>query len=159
LRIDRSIIVDGLGGPAVDGIADNIACTDIYGNAGGDWTPNIASYASMNNNFSADPMFCNPATGDWSVSVGSPCAEAFNPCNATIGALGASCGYVCGDATDDLRTDMADALFLTNFIFRGGPGPSDLSHGDANCNGHTNIVDVLHIVNFLFRDGPVPCCP
>jgi hypothetical protein len=154
-----SIISDGELGPAVVGPIVNITCTDIHGNAGGDWTPNIASFASINGNISADPLFCDPVSGDWSVSVGSPCAETLNPCNFTTGAFGASCGYVCGDATDDARVDMADALFLANFIFRGGPEPPELSHGDANCDGHTNIVDVLHIVNFLFRDGPWPCCP
>jgi hypothetical protein len=159
LRIDKSIIVDGLGGGAVDGTADNIVCTDIHGNAGGDWTPNIASFASINGNISADPMFCDPVSGDWSVSVGSPCAESLNPCNYNIGALGVSCGYVCGDATDDARADMADVLFLINMIFRGGPMPSVPGSGDANCDGNLNIIDALHLVNFLFRNGPWPCCP
>ncbi len=35
--------------------------------------------------------------------------------------------YVCGDANGDGSLNIGDAVFLINFIFKGGPGP------DANC--------------------------
>jgi predicted outer membrane repeat protein len=44
-------------------------CSDLYGNAGGDWVGCIAGQFSANGNFSADPLFCMSASpvegGSW----------------------------------------------------------------------------------------------
>jgi len=68
-----------------------IGCTDIYGNAGGDWTGSLASQLGLNGNISADPLFCNAANDDYQVTANSPVADVNNPC-ATIGAYDIGCG-------------------------------------------------------------------
>jgi hypothetical protein len=67
--------------------------------------------------------------------------------------------YVCGDATADGNINIADAVYIVGYIFRGGPAPAPLEAGDANCEGAVNVGDAVYLVNYIFRGGPAPCCP
>lgn len=69
-----------------------VTCTDIYANAGGDWTGCIAAMAGTNGNISADPLFCDVAAGDLSLRADSPCAPASTGECGLIGAIGPWCG-------------------------------------------------------------------
>jgi len=51
-----------------------LVCCDIYGNAQGDWFGPIASQYGINGNISADPLFCAPEVGDFTLHGDSPCA-------------------------------------------------------------------------------------
>jgi hypothetical protein len=65
--------------------------------------------------------------------------------------------YVCGDANRDGRVNVGDAVYLVNFIFKGGPSPQPLLAGDAN-NDHTvNIGDCVYIINYVFKLAAPPC--
>ena len=68
-----------------------LQCCNIFGNAGGDWVGCIAGQAGINGNFSLDPLFCDTASGDYSLFVLSPCAPANNSCGVLIGALDVGC--------------------------------------------------------------------
>jgi aminopeptidase YwaD len=67
--------------------------------------------------------------------------------------------YVPGDANGDGSINVGDAVWLVNYIFRGGPAPQPLTAGDANCDQTINIGDAVYIVNYIFRNGPPPCYP
>jgi hypothetical protein len=67
-----------------------LSCCDLFGNAGGDWVGCVAEHAGLNGNFSSDPMFCNPADGDFRLLVSSPCADGSSDCGL-IGAWSAGC--------------------------------------------------------------------
>jgi hypothetical protein len=69
------------------------------------------------------------------------------------------CGYVCGDANGDGNLNIGDAVFVINYVFRGGPAPAPVYAGDANCDGKVNVGDAVYMVNYIFRGGPAPCCP
>jgi len=83
------------------------------------------------------------------------------------GSLIVKCGFLVGgeivppplpgDANGDGRVDVGDAVFLINFIFKGGAAPVPLSSGDANCDGTTNVGDAVFIINYVFKGGPEPC--
>ncbi len=62
-----------------------------------------------------------------------------------------------GDANNDRKVNVADAVYLIAYIFRGGPAPVFLPEGDANCDGLTNIGDAVYIIGYVFRGGPAPC--
>jgi len=64
-----------------------------------------------------------------------------------------------GDANGDGEIDLADVVFLVNYLFVGGPAPSPLEVGDANCSGEVDLADAIFLVNYLFIGGPVPGCP
>jgi len=64
-----------------------------------------------------------------------------------------------GDANGDGGADVADAVSLVNFIFRGGPPPVSNEEGDANCDGVVNLADAVYLINYVFKGGPEPGCP
>jgi hypothetical protein len=67
--------------------------------------------------------------------------------------------YTCGDANNDMTINVADAVFLISYIFKGGPFPILMVAGDANCDGEVNVADCVYIINHVFSGGPEPCCP
>ncbi len=76
-----------------------------------------------------------------------------------VSAMCASAGYVCGDANGDGMVNVGDAIYIINFVFKGGPPPVPMNAGDANCDGGVNVGDAVYIINFVFSGGPAPCCP
>ena len=94
ITLDRTIVALEIDGSAVqcEGVdAPAFTCCDLSGNAGGDWGGCIADQLGTNGNFSADPLFCDPSSGDWSLHEDSPCAPN-NPECGQVGALGVGCG-------------------------------------------------------------------
>lgn len=70
-----------------------------------------------------------------------------------------SLGSLCGDADGDGIVNLADAVFLINYIFKGGPPPEPMEIGDVNLDGDVNVGDPVYLVNYIFRGGPEPCNP
>jgi len=92
---ENSIIAFSTQGEAVRCLplsSATLVCSDVYGNAGGDWVDCIAGQSGINNNFSADPFFCYPDTGNFYLDAASPCADNV-PCGL-VGALPAGCDVV-----------------------------------------------------------------
>ena len=73
-----------------------ISCTDIHGNAEGDWVGNIADQEGLNGNICLDPLFCSADSGDFSLAAESPCLPDFNPDCGMIGAHPQGCGTPAG---------------------------------------------------------------
>ncbi len=70
------------------------------------------------------------------------------------------CQYSQADPDHDGETDLADLVYLINYVLKHGPRPCVLESGDMNCDGSVNVVDIVYFVNYLFRDGPAPgYCP
>jgi hypothetical protein len=67
--------------------------------------------------------------------------------------------YLCGDANGDDQQNVSDAVYIINWVFKGGSAPEPLEAGDADCNGTNNISDAVRIVNWVFKGGDPPCCP
>jgi hypothetical protein len=66
--------------------------------------------------------------------------------------------FVDGDADGDGDVNVADAVFLINYIFKDGPAPDPLEAGDANCDGEVNIGDAVFLIDYIFKGGPEPGC-
>jgi len=64
--------------------------------------------------------------------------------------------YTSGDANCDGKVDVADVVYLLNYLFISGPPPCFWNAGDVNCDKGINIADVIYLINYLFRDGPPP---
>jgi hypothetical protein len=69
----------------------DMVCCDVFGNEEGDWTSCIEDEAGRDGNFSADPLFCDGATGELTLRSDSPCAAVPGGCGL-VGALGVGCG-------------------------------------------------------------------
>lgn len=76
-----------------------ITCTDVFGNAAGDWTGCIAGLGGANGNLSADPLFCDVAAGNLSLRFASPCAPQATGGCGLIGAVAATCGTTALERT------------------------------------------------------------
>ncbi|MDM7916132.1 MAG: right-handed parallel beta-helix repeat-containing protein, partial [Candidatus Eisenbacteria bacterium] len=90
-RMERTIIAEnsvalrlGRSSPFIE-----VTCTDIHGNDGGNWIPQLSSFYEVGGNFSADPRFCDAPLGDWSLREDSPCAPGNHPDGVECGLIGA----------------------------------------------------------------------
>ena len=91
LRGRQRVYVEGCGGSI---ILPSFACSDVYGNQGGDWVDCLSGQEGTNGNFSADPFFCDPAADDFTLHGDSPCLSGNHPDGVNcgpIGALGQGC--------------------------------------------------------------------
>ena len=73
----------------------------------------------------------------------------------------ADCHGTCGDANQDAKFTISDAVYLINYIFRSGYAPQPvLACGDVNGDCKVNVSDVIEIVAYVFLYGPGPsdCC-
>ena len=66
--------------------------------------------------------------------------------------------FVSGDANGDSVVDLADVVFLVNYLFGSGPEPFPLEAGDATCDGRIDLADLVFLINFLYKGGPLPDC-
>lgn len=89
-HIHNSIIAFNVEGDAVacSGLSlPLLTCTDIYGNADGDWTACIAGQSGLNGNLNLDPKFCDAAGDNFLLKAkSSPCRPSYNPECGLIGA-------------------------------------------------------------------------
>lgn len=93
--IENSILAYSMQGEAVycgSGVTIAVTCSDVYGNAGGDWTGCIADQYGINGNIGEDPLFCGMAAGDYTIDAASPCAPEHSGSCGLIGALPMGCG-------------------------------------------------------------------
>ncbi len=97
LELSNSILALGRGDLAVanyyGGPVTATTC-DIWGNADGDWTYDLAPQLNQNGNISADPLFCDPGADvpNFKVTSGSPASP--------------SLGFAMGSAGIDLLWDV-----------------------------------------------------
>jgi hypothetical protein len=96
--IENSIIAFSTAGGAVScvsGAAPFLVCTDMFGNAAGDWSGCIAGQLGVHGNFSANPQFCSVANGIYTLDDDSPCAPDNSPGNCgLVGARPVGCGVI-----------------------------------------------------------------
>jgi hypothetical protein len=67
----------------------------------------------------------------------------------------------CGDANGDDQINVGDAVFIINYVFKGGEPPDPLCEADANGDGDVNVADAVYLINFVFKGGNPPvddCC-
>ncbi len=111
IGIDTSIIAFGTDGPAVllgdDASSVRIDSSDVFGNAGGDWTGPLEGLSGTACNFGADPEFCDPVQGDWRVAETSPCAVPGSPCGSRVGAGEIGCSITAPVSVEDAPTRVA----------------------------------------------------
>jgi predicted outer membrane repeat protein len=103
--VHRSIVAFNFGSApifAADDDCPELSCCDVFGNFWGDWVGCIAGQYGLNGNFSLDPLFCDTASGDFTLEACSPCLPGNHPdgyvCGGVIGAFGSGCE--CGATTE-----------------------------------------------------------
>ena len=134
-----------------------LLCADIYGNINSDYGGSISDQTGINGNISECPLFCDLSEGEFYISGTSPCAPENNECEVLMGAWETGCSYRCADPNADGIRNLADVVYLLNYLFRRGPAPSPLQAGDVNCDMPIDVADIVYLLNYLYKGGPPPC--
>jgi hypothetical protein len=61
-----------------------------------------------------------------------------------------------GDVNEDQVVDLADIIFLINYLYRSGPAPDPPERGDVTQDGEVDLGDIVYLINYLYRSGPPP---
>jgi hypothetical protein len=91
-------------------------------------------------------------------------------CRSAVAASAASprekCAYAAlprthrrGECNDIGAIDLADAIYLLNYIFEGAAAPHCLDACDMNDDGHVNLADTVFILVALYEGGAPPAAP
>ena len=64
----------------------------------------------------------------------------------------------CGDANSDGSVNVGDAVYIINYVFKGGTAPEDLDMSDANGDGTVNVGDAVYLINYVFKGSGPPLC-
>ena len=67
--------------------------------------------------------------------------------------------FRAGDPTNDGTTNIADIVFIIDYVFKDGPAPDIAESADPNGDCTINVADAVYLVNFIFRDGSPPVYP
>lgn len=71
---------------------------------------------------------------------------------------GPGCCNTPGDANNDGSVNVGDAVYMINYVFKGGDPPECLSEGDANNDCALNVGDAVYLINYVFKGGAEPEC-
>lgn len=69
--------------------------------------------------------------------------------------------FACGDTNADGGVNVGDAVFVINYVFKGGAAPDPECSGDSNGDGTCNVGDAVYLISHIFSGGPGPvddCC-
>lgn len=103
--------------------------------------------------------------------VGDACdnCEVFNPMQTDVNGngIGDACETCCALVGDidhgGSGPDIADLVYLTSFMFAGGPSPVcqdlDESYPEADLDGNgagPDVADLVYLVTYMFQSGPAP---
>jgi|RhiMethySRZTD1v2_1073278.scaffolds.fasta_scaffold78449_4 hypothetical protein len=77
-----------------------------------------------------------------------------NPDTETIPGL-----FVRGDTNNDGKVNIADCVFLLNYLFTGGSKTACYEVGDVNDDKGQDISDAVYLLVFLFQGGATPPAP
>ncbi|UCC45103.1 MAG: hypothetical protein JSU65_04080, partial [Candidatus Zixiibacteriota bacterium] len=74
-------------------------------------------------------------------------------------AVSSSCCQNRGDADRSGTLDPLDAIYMIDWLWRGGPGPQCEDEADVDGSGDVNPMDASYIVSYFWGGGPppVPC--
>jgi hypothetical protein len=128
----------------------------VYLNTDGNYGGSISDQTGINGNISECPLFCDMSANEFSINSESYCAPENNECQVLMGAWGIGCTFECADANGDGWNDIADLVYLINYLFRFGVTPEPPQAGDVNCEGEINVGDLVYLIVYLYKGGPQP---
>jgi hypothetical protein len=66
-------------------------------------------------------------------------------------------GFGRGDVNNDRAVNLADVIYLADYVNSGGNGPYPFMHtGDVDADGDVDAADVDYLINFYFCSGDCP---
>jgi serine protease AprX len=65
--------------------------------------------------------------------------------------------FQTGDVNRDQDINLADAIYLANYLMKNGPTPQLLYEADVNCDSKYNLSDVIYLARYVLSGGLAPC--
>lgn len=78
---------------------------------------------------------------------------------ATVVVGSAGIGFMRGDANHDGTLNIADAIWILNYLFQDAAVPPCFDASDANDDGGVDIGDAIYVISWQFSRGPQPPAP
>lgn len=162
LAMKRVLVTGGDGAAIVRNLATDeppyLSCCNLWGN-GEDWSEVIADQLGTAGNINADPVYCDPFTGNLNLHATSPCAPEQAAWCELIGARPVVCGGAASrwvlrpDGSGDAPTIQAaldaaavgDTIILESGTYA-GTGNRDLSFGGKAVTVRGNTGDPADVV-------------
>jgi hypothetical protein len=101
------------------------------------------------------------AAGEYTVMV-SDSSPDYRYLPLTVSSNPDCCVGQRGNVDSDLngQVDIADLVFLVDYMFAGGPPPACAYEADLNGDGPIDIADLVYMVDYMFAEGlPPGACP
>ena len=121
---------------AVSQVPPLFFCSDLYGNAGGDWVGPVEGQLGENGNIALDPLLCGSEWEDFGLRADSPCRPFSepNPARGTIGAhpLGCQTSEAACCMGTNCEVLAAEACYLAEGVWRPGIETCDPKPCDAD---------------------------
>ena len=143
--------LDGEGLYVDSGSSAVITCSDIFGNAGGDWVGPIAGQLGQDGNICDDPLYCDPTAHDFTLAENSPCAASNNPDCGLIGAHSVGCAGPVA-VGDELIPDGRVAL-SQNFPNPFNPATTIAYYLPRAVRVDLRVFDIVGRLVAVLRDG------
>lgn len=67
--------------------------------------------------------------------------------------------FARGDANHDGVVDTSDPIYISNYIYSGGPEPPCMNGADANHDGQIDGADISYLLDWLHEGGSAPPAP
>lgn len=68
------------------------------------------------------------------------------------------CCEMPGDANGDWTVNVGDAVYIINYVFKGGDTPQIPRQADANADASIDAGDAVYLINYIFKGGDDPIC-
>ncbi|MEZ5360174.1 MAG: M28 family peptidase [Candidatus Zixiibacteriota bacterium] len=143
---------------AIVGEAYSYQFTGTGGTGGLDWGVIVGSFDGTGLSFSTDGLLSGTPEAEFDMSFTIRATDNIGAYDERGYSLISEIEYVFGDANGDGTVNVGDAVFLIQYIFRGGAAPDPEEAGDANCDGSLNVGDAVYIIQYIFAGGPEPNC-
>ena len=72
------------------------------------------------------------------------------------GLAGRVSASILGDSNGDNPLDVADPVYLLNYLYRGASPVAAGSRPDADCDGEVSLSDAVAVIEYLFLAGEAP---
>lgn len=138
------------------------ACNNLFANLSGSISGIFDSADVDANTTFLNPLFCDTASFDLTISSFSPCDEDSSNCGLLIGRYNDACSRCCASAgnVDNVgNIDIADLTFLVAYLQLDGAAPPCLEQANIDGIGNVDIADLTYLVEYLFFSGAAPLCP